>query len=199
MDEVVNTMQSRGVELSGNHYSSIIFARGCAMQDLEGARSVFDSLRSKKRKVVSSSLWPMGRMMRGPPAPRTALPDVLAYEALFSVFITHHRVDLMQEYLDKMINEDHVRPTAYINNLLIKGWASVGDLTAAREVFESMADPAAGAAAPNNHAPHFKVDGAPTSSYQSEGDPSDPVYREVRFLSSIFFFLSFFSFFLSPG
>jgi pentatricopeptide repeat protein len=179
MEGVIETMKSRGVELSGNHYSSVIVTRGCAMHDLDGALKVFDSLRHSKRQAVSSSLWPMGRMMRGPAAPRTALPDVLAYEALLTVLVTHHRIDLMQEYLDKMIQQDHVRPTAYINNLLIKGWASVGDLTAAREVFESMLDPAAGAAAPNNHAPHVGINGVQMPNSTITGSPTDPVYREV--------------------
>lgn len=184
MEEVIETMKSRGVELSGNHYSSVIVTRGCAMHDLDGALKVFDSLRGTKRQAASTSLWPMGRMMRGPVAPRTALPDVLAYEALLTVLVTHHRIDLMQEYLDKMIQQDHVRPTAYINNLLIKGWASVGDITAAREVFESMLDPAAGAAAPNNHAPHVGINGVQIPNSSMIGGPNDPVYREVSALLS---------------
>ena len=178
MEGVIETMKSRGIELTGNHYSSVIVARGCAMQDLEGALKIFDSLRDLKPQS-STSLWPMGRMMRGPKAPRTILPDVLAYEALLTVLVTHHRIDLMQQYFETMIKKDRVRPTAYINNLLIKGWASAGNLQAAREVFEGMQDPAAGAAAPNNHAPHVGINGVQMPNSSLGGSPRDPVYREV--------------------
>lgn len=180
MEGVLETMKSRGVELTGNHYSSVIVARGCAVHDLDGALKIFDSLRSTKSQT-STSLWPMGRMMRGPKAPRTVLPDVLAYEALLTVLVTHHRIDLMQEYYEKMVKQDRVRPTAYINNLLIKGWASASNLQAARDVFEGMLDPAAGAAAPNNHAPHVGMNGAEIPNTSLAGSPKDPVYREVSF------------------
>ncbi|KIM27218.1 hypothetical protein M408DRAFT_71498 [Serendipita vermifera MAFF 305830] len=150
MEEVLETMKSRGVEVTGNHYSSIIIARGCAMQDLDGALKIFNSLQTS---------------------------NVLAYEALLTVLVNHHRIDLMQQYYDRMIKKDRVRPTAYINNLLIKGWASAGDIQAARDVFEGMMDPAAGAAAPNNHAPHVGIDGNQISG-SSAGSPKDPVYRE---------------------
>jgi hypothetical protein len=51
----------------------------------------------------------------------------------------------MQQYLVEMIQQERVRSLGYINHLLIKGWATVGDLPAAREDLESILDPAAGA------------------------------------------------------
>jgi hypothetical protein len=113
VEEVIEMMKSGCVELFGNRYSSVVVTRGCAMHDLDGALKVFDSLRCKRRQVASTSLWPVGRMMRGPAVPRTSLPDVLAYEAILTVLVTHHRIDPIQDHLDKMIQQDHVWPTTH--------------------------------------------------------------------------------------
>jgi len=61
--------------------------------------------------------------------------------------------------------------TAYIANLLIKGYSDAGELEKARSVFESLVDPPTGVAAPNNHAPHVLEATAPVHS-------NTPVYRE---------------------
>lgn len=44
--------------------------------------------------------------------------------------------------------------TAYISNLLIKGYAAAGQLERARAVFDAMADPPVGLAAVHNHPGH---------------------------------------------
>ncbi|KAG8765203.1 hypothetical protein FRC16_008135 [Serendipita sp. 398] len=84
----------------------------------------------------------------------------------------------MERYYKMMIEQDSIRPTAYICNLLIKGWASKGNLVAARSVFEGMQDPPAGAAAPNNHAPHVTSEGIELVNGSIVGNVMDPVYRE---------------------
>lgn len=61
--------------------------------------------------------------------------------------------------------------TAYIANLLIKGYASAGELEKARGVFESLVDPPTGVAASNNRAPHELESSALVHS-------NAPVYRE---------------------
>lgn len=73
--------------------------------------------------------------------------------------------------------------TAYIANFLIKGYANVGDIGRAREIFESLVDPPFGVAAPNNHAPHNVVESA-------EINIMEPVYREVCCLQSCFYLRS---------
>lgn len=166
-------MKRNRVEISGSHYASLIMARGCTLHDLDGSIKLFDSL----------------RLMKGPSTPMfskdtrrrlttqnkiISLPDVLAYEAIINVVVTHHRIDLMEKYFAEMTTVDRVRPTAYIYNLLIRGYSFAGRFQQARDVFERMEDPPAGAAAPNNHAPHIGT--APRS---ESGNPSDVVYREV--------------------
>jgi len=64
-----------------------------------------------------------------------------------------------------------VHMTAYIANLLIRGYAAVGDIEQARIVFESLADPPVGVAAPNNHASH-------DTSGTQRISPNELVYRE---------------------
>ncbi|CAG8718064.1 3274_t:CDS:2, partial [Acaulospora colombiana] len=152
MEEIIQSMKNRRMDVTGNHYSSLITAKGCAMHDLDAASA--------------------------------PLPDVLAYEALLSVVVTHHRIDLMQSYFDTMLSVDRVRPTAYIYNLLIKGYAAGGQIDRARAIFEQMKDPQAGAAAPNNHLPHAYMgnDTRPPAIREMngrvDGHVEDPVYRE---------------------
>jgi len=61
--------------------------------------------------------------------------------------------------------------TAYIANFVIKGYAALGDMERAREVFESLEDPPTGVAAAHNHASHEGESSTPV-------DPNLPVYRE---------------------
>lgn len=70
-----------------------------------------------------------------------------------------------------------VHMTAYIANFLIKGYAIVGELDKAREIFESLVDPPTGVAAPNNHAPHDPSAGNAVGCME-------PVYREVCDMNS---------------
>lgn len=98
------------------------------------------------------------------------MPDAIAYEALINVFITLRRTDLIPVYMDRFQSSGQ-HMTAYIANLLIKGYAVAGELEKARNVFASLVDPPTGVAAPNNHAPHELDAVAPVH-------PNAPVYRE---------------------
>ena len=82
-------------------------------------------------------------------------------------------MDRAPEFL-KRLESSGVHMTAYIANLLIKGYASVNEIERSREIFESLLDPQEGVAAPHNHAPH--------QNKQSNLLPvpaGTPVYREV--------------------
>jgi len=76
-----------------------------------------------------------------------------------------------------------VHMTAYIANFLIKGYANVGDIGRAREIFESLVDPPLGVAAPNTHV----VESA-------EINIMEPLYREVCCLESCIYLRSDLSF-----
>ena len=149
-----NLIANTKVTIQGTHWAALINAWGCSGRDLDKALEVFNSIESHPRSG------------------RSALPDAVCYEALFNVLVAHNRTDLFSVYTQQLAARG-VHMTAYIANLLIKGYAASGDMEAARSVFESLIDPPEGVAAPNNHA-SAEVDASTRVS------PYEPVYREVR-------------------
>ncbi|KNZ73658.1 Pentatricopeptide repeat-containing protein, partial [Termitomyces sp. J132] len=123
------------------HYASLLNAHGCVSKDLDKAIEIFNNME--------------------------IMPNALVYEALFNVFVAHHRIDLIQQYITKMQLEG-VRMTAYVANSLIKGYSLLDNVEEARRLFESLEDPPEGVAAPNNSPSNM----SPTV------DQSTPVYRE---------------------
>ena len=59
------------------------------------------------------------------------------------VLAQHQMVAELESYRSKMV-EQGVKATAYVYNMLIKGYANVGDIGKARAVFESMGDSSMG-------------------------------------------------------
>ena len=155
MEQTFATLCSdKSVQVQGTHWGSLINAYGCVQKDLDRAIEVFETIASH----------PSTR--KGGP-----MPEAVSYEALINVFVTLRRTDLIPVYMDRF-QSSGVHMTAYIANLLIKGYAVAGELEKARSVFASLADPPTGVAAPNNHAPHELDATAPVH-------PHAPVYREV--------------------
>ncbi|KAH9037633.1 hypothetical protein EDB85DRAFT_1935628 [Lactarius pseudohatsudake] len=146
-------IKDKTVTVQGSHWAALINAHGCVSRDLDRAIAVFNSI-EKHPSTVASGL---------------RLPDAVTFEALINVLVTLRRTDLVPEYLGRL-RRSGVHMTAYIANLLIRGYAAAGDIEQARLVFESLADPPVGVAAPNNHAPH--VAAPPRIS------PHELVYRE---------------------
>lgn len=145
------------VPVSGSHWSSLINAYGCIGGDIERAIAVFESVANHPSSLRN---------------PRS-MPDAVVYEALINVFVTQHRMDLAEPYIQRL-QADGIHMTAYIANLLIKGHAATGGIEQARAVFESLHDPPDGIAAPNNHVPHGAAEVV-----ASQPSASAPVYREV--------------------
>ncbi|KAH9007270.1 hypothetical protein EDB86DRAFT_2870952 [Lactarius hatsudake] len=146
-------IKDRTVTVQGSHWAALINAHGCVSRDLDRAIAVFNSI-EKHPSTVASGLQ---------------LPDAVTFEALINVLVTLRRTNLVPEYLGHL-RRCGVHMTAYIANLLIRGYAAAGDIKQARLVFESLADPPVGVAAPNNHAPHAAA--PPRIS------PHELVYRE---------------------
>ena len=146
------------VRLQGTHWAALINAYGCVMKNTDKAISVFESIASHPSSK------------RGP----TPLPDAVSYESLINVLVTRKRVDLAKQYLIRL-QKTGVHMTAYIANLLIKGYAASGGIEQARDIFESLADPPSGVAAPGNHVPH-ESSSAPSTPPVS---PDSVSYREV--------------------
>ncbi|KAI0693474.1 hypothetical protein BC835DRAFT_1306715 [Cytidiella melzeri] len=154
MEAVFHELLGSKIPVSGQHWAALINAYGCVQKDLDKAVSVFESIKDHPSTKQSSA----------------SLPDAVSFEALINVFNTVRRTDLIPEYLAKL-PEYGIHMTAYIANVLIRGYAMHGDIGQARAVFESLVDPPEGMAALNNHAPH--------DSEQVVSVPADaPVYRE---------------------
>ena len=136
----------RLVGVQGTHWASLIHTQGTVLHDLEQALETFESIAEHA---------PATRMSI------STVPDAVVYESLFAVFVAHGRTDLMPAYLARMVGQG-ILPTAYIANLLIKGYAQDGlmGLVEARRVFDAMIDPPAGIAAAGNHLPRHHGAGA---------------------------------------
>jgi pentatricopeptide repeat protein len=166
MENVFHELQDdMSVELTGAHFASLINAYGCVGKNFDKAISVFETM---------------------PTVPRAPPPDAVVFEAVINVIVAHKRTELLPVYVEKM-NQANVHMTAYIANFLIKGYANIGDLDKAREIFERLADPPFGIAAPNNHVPHHAAE-------TTEVTIMDPVYREVWNLCNLFPFYLLMSF-----
>jgi len=147
-------VKDKSVTVQGSHWAALINAHGCVDKDLNKAIAVFDSIEIHPSTLTS----------------RARLPDAVVFEALINVFVTLRRTDLVPEYLERL-QQSGVHMTAYIANLLIRGYATAGNIEEARKVFESLADPPVGVAAPHNHAPH-------DTSVPPRISPNELVYRE---------------------
>ena len=155
-------VKDKSVPVQGSHWAALINAHGCVSKDLDKAIAVFNSIEEHPSTRRS----------------RAQLPDAIAFEALINVFVTLRRTDLVPAYL-KRLQRSGVHMTAYIANLLIRGYAAAGNIEEARKVFESLADPPVGVAAPHNHVPHH-------SSVPLRISPNELVYREVSFVEQLY-------------
>lgn len=160
-----NEMTRAGVAPSAHTYKLLLDAYGTIQPvDLAALRQVFKNLQADSRVQVQGTHWAsMIHAVGGDVDEAIKVfdsiesPEPVCWEALFDVFATKGRVDLLEEWRSKM----NVRPTAYCNNMLIKGYAAAGDIQKAREVFEGMGDSPMGVAAPNNHPTLHTSAGAP--------------------------------------
>ncbi|WFD20109.1 hypothetical protein MCAP1_002353 [Malassezia caprae] len=137
----------RLVSVQGTHWASLIHTQGVVLRNLDQALGTFESIAERAPSMPRQSM--------------STVPDAVVYEALFAVFVVHGRTDLMPTYLARM-GTQRILPTAYIANLLIKGYAQDGPmgLVEARRVFDAMIDPPAGVAAAGNHLPRHHGAGA---------------------------------------
>ena len=144
---VARLSADRLVSVQGTHWASLIHTQGVVLRNLDQALSTFESIAERAPSTPRQSV--------------STVPDAVVYEALFAVFVVHGRTDLMPAYLARM-GTQRILPTAYIANLLIKGYAQDGPmgLVEARRVFDAMIDPPAGVAAAGNHLPRHHGAGA---------------------------------------
>lgn len=120
------------VKVQGTHWASLITSAGIHQSNLEEAISIFESISTHPSTPLDKS------------SGKPTLPDAVSFEALLSVFIHHSRSDLMKSWVQRIQQNstESLNPTAYIANVLIRGY-STNSIEEAREVFEEMVDPPA--------------------------------------------------------
>ncbi|CEH15512.1 FOG: PPR repeat [Ceraceosorus bombacis] len=148
MESIFNQLvMDQDAQVNGTHWASLINAYGAA--DVDRAIAVFESI-ARHPSTLARTSWQAGVHYK----PSTAMPDSVAYEALLGVLLQHGRVDLVQQYIDRMRADASVGLTAYVANLVIRAFSSEGTsegLARARAVFNEMRDPPVGMAAIGNH------------------------------------------------
>lgn len=114
-EAVLDVIRSTGQRPEAVHYSSLIHAKGCVMHDMEGARSVFDSVM----------------------ADRSIRPQACLYQALFESMVANHRVSETEPILEEMARRG-VDMTPYIANTLIHGWANEKNIEKSKAVYGTV-------------------------------------------------------------
>lgn len=114
-EAVLNQIHAAGQQPEAVHYASLIHAKGCVLHDMEGAKSLFDSVIAE-RKVA---------------------PQACLYQALYEAMVANHNIQATEEYLEDM-KRRNVELTPYIANSLIHGWAMTQDIDKARRIYSSV-------------------------------------------------------------
>ena len=112
---VLKTIRSAGHEPGTVHYAALIHAKGCNLQDMAGARHIFDHVLAE-RKVR---------------------PDACLYQSLFEAMVANHMVKHTESILPSM-EANGVQMTPYIANSLIHGWATEKNITKAKNIYKSV-------------------------------------------------------------
>lgn len=124
----------RSLQVQGTHWASLITAYGISNGDVTKALEVFDLIATHPNNTTN------------------ALSEPVVWEAILNVLATKGTLEQMEEMRIRM--ESSVKPTAYVYNVLISGYARHNNIESARGVFESMLDTNVGVSAPNNHPTH---------------------------------------------
>lgn len=113
-EKVLDSIKANG-KPEAVHYASIIHARGCVLHDMEAARKVFN------------------QVINDPSIPASAC----LFQALFESMVANHCVSDTEPLLAEM-RRRKVMLTPYIANTLIHGWASVGNIARAEDIFGAV-------------------------------------------------------------
>lgn len=112
---ILHTIKSSGQHPQAVHYASLIHAKGCVQNDMDGARKIFDS-------VVSAG---------------KTRPQPCLYQALFEAMVANHQVSSTPDLLKNMVKRN-VEMTPYIANTLIHGWAADGSISNSKSIYDGI-------------------------------------------------------------
>lgn len=150
----------RDVPVQGTHWASIITAYGIHGNDLPKALEIFNAIPNHPSTRSGFSYT----------------PEPVVWEAILNVIAQRGTISELESMRQRMIDSGS-HPTAYVYNVLISAYASSGDITKSREIFESMGDSFVGVAAPNNH-PTLLTSSGQVKPSTVTPLPTHVVYRE---------------------
>ncbi|CAG8502604.1 514_t:CDS:2 [Paraglomus brasilianum] len=111
-------MRKEEVYPAPTHFASLIYAYGMKQNNIESAIDTFESIFTEHK----------------------LRPDESAYQALFESLIEHQRLGQAEDYRRRMLEDDKVHTTPYIENLFIRGYGDVGHWEKAEAIFLAMKD-----------------------------------------------------------
>ncbi|KAK8251759.1 hypothetical protein IWZ00DRAFT_543858 [Phyllosticta capitalensis] len=114
-EAILDEIHAAGQNPEAVHYASLIHAKGCVLHDMQGAKSLFDSVISEKKVT----------------------PQACLYQALYEAMVANHNIQATEAYLEDM-RQRGVELTPYIANSLIHGWAMTQNIDKAREIYSSV-------------------------------------------------------------
>ncbi|KAJ5689989.1 hypothetical protein N7462_004381 [Penicillium macrosclerotiorum] len=114
-EKVLESMQAAGQQPDAVHYASLVHAKGCVQHNLPAARKVFDAVIADRRVRLQPCL----------------------YQALFEAMVANDRVVDTEEVVHGM-QQRNIEMTAYIANTLIHGWATEGNVSKAKAIYDSI-------------------------------------------------------------
>ncbi|KAL8276090.1 hypothetical protein RQP46_011505 [Phenoliferia psychrophenolica] len=158
LDDVFATLEADPkINVSGGHWAQLILARGVAGRDLEWARRTFDEFKTHATMLAA------GHNVR---------QVVLVYVAMLKACLVNGRADLCGEYLEEMSREG-VKVTSQVALTVIEAHSAMGDLPAARAVFDSLHD------APSTSSPSTTPPSPPPSPPTSKEELRDSSHWEL--------------------
>ncbi|KAF4126705.1 PPR repeat [Geosmithia morbida] len=118
-EAVLAAIRASGQHTEPVHYASLIHARGCVLHDVDGARSVFDSVARGDAEAAGVPL------------------NASLFQALFEAMVANHRVSESEGLLADM-RARGIPMTAYIANTLIHGWTADKKIEKAQAIYDSV-------------------------------------------------------------
>lgn len=114
-EAVLESMRASGAQPEAVHYASLIHAKGCVLQDMAGARALFDSVITDHRIRLQPCI----------------------YQAIFESLVANRQVVDAEALLTDMTAR-RVEMTPYIANALIHGWTQEKDIVRAKQAFDRV-------------------------------------------------------------
>lgn len=114
-ENVIDMLRAAGQRPESVHYASLIHARGCVLHDMDGARSMFDSVVRDSPVALNASI----------------------FQAMFEAMVANHKVSETEAVVELM-RARRISMTPYIANTLIHGWAADKNIDKAYSIYESL-------------------------------------------------------------